>query len=190
MARDFCEGTGSGALSLSNIHFDFSWYGNRGNLHAYAFCKQPRDFLWWKAACERDQQSLSNFPESLTIYALGAYDAAKMLGGLSADSREQFLLQMASIPRTERSDDVEERSADGHTFFAVRDTNLVARCQKALDAKLGTDLYCQTGYPLTAGIGLVYDFRARSASLAHDIRRADDGAQAIFASLGTIDTPR
>jgi hypothetical protein len=183
-ARQFCDLSKSSQIVLTHLTFDLSWYGNRYDAKRFAFCARRRAFAWWSAACERKEEALAAYPEMVTVYAIAEYESAR-IQVLSAQSSIQYRSAMLGLPIRAVGDGSAVEHIGKHQSYYTRSgaDDYIAECRAASGATDGEDLYCQTGFALPSGLGLIYRFRAKRREFALQSEQIDKAARAILESL-------
>lgn len=179
-ARAFCW-RASRPIALTNLNVDFVENSGRGRA---AFCAKEQPFAWWAAACSQGRsKARSDYPERITVYVLGEYNAGRMIAH-SANDWSIYGRELAGLTPIALPDGAQEYVRDRYHYFTLpRPDGYVARCWKSSRGATPDEFYCNTGFPLTSRLGVAYNFRSSRLEFAEHAMRVDEKVRMVFDSL-------
>jgi hypothetical protein len=183
-ARQFCAETEGSTPKLSQLSIDFL-----NSDTAAGFCERASGFAWRDRACSRAQYGgRSDFPEKASFYAIGEYNARRMLAFDPDDRRE--IDRLESSGGGDRLGGGVTRYGDPHYTYLIKrmqqgEQPILAQCYKTSVREVpGPDgLYCVTGFRISNSVGAVAHFRASQATAVEDWLNGIGGTKAIWESL-------
>ena len=182
-ARRFCTEAKKEPIKLAQLSIDF--------YHATEtspFCKTPSSYNWRGRACSRtDFGKRSIFPDEVNFYAIGQYNASRMLA-FDADNVNDIIRLEKSGRGKALTEGITQYDSPNYIFFIQSSElkqKIVARCHKSdvLDVPKSDGLACVTGFRLNETVGTVIEFRASTSTVVKDWERAIGGAKEIWESL-------